>query len=237
MKITVRLYRQYDLDLIYMSHYDDFSVAKTAKACLQAYGSGNAFRIAPPVGILSSGSEDKTTYEYHITLDEKKDASAIKLLRSVRERQKNSFIKNLMRGYLAAPFAEAYLKDEKFIERGNEAFLSKQQSDLEVLKSPKKDPNNVTHHLKGKLPAERATKPEEKVTKKHVNKKNAITELGEAMITSKKDDELPENEKKTTGSVLFPEGRPSDHGTSETLPKDDGGFDLFETIDSMTKNY
>ena len=95
----------------------------------------------------------------------------------------------------------------------------------------------MTHHLKGKLPAERATKPEEKVTKKHVNKKNAITELGEAMITPKQDDELPENEKITTGSVLFPEGRPSDHGTNETLPKDDGGFDLFETIDSMTKNY
>ena len=64
MEIMVRLYRQFDLDLIYLAHYDDFSFVRTAKSCIRAYATQKSFRISLPEGRLASGSNAKTTYEY-----------------------------------------------------------------------------------------------------------------------------------------------------------------------------
>ena len=223
MEVTIRLYRQYDIDLIYLAHYEDFSMVKTAKACIKAFAEHKAFRINFPEGQRSIGSEDKTVYEYKFSFDYEKDPEAIRLLRSVRSRHKNSFIKNLIRGYMVAPFTLAYLDDEKMIEDGTDSFERMVRSSDTVPSFPKKKIAQSSKSNNG----DNARKPEkeqkadvfEKTARK--KKKNAVASLGELLLAPRKDDEdilpapktsiipdpvkIDEPEPTTLKSVLFPQ--------------------------------
>ncbi len=113
MIITVRLYRRYDMDLIHLSNYDDFSVVKTAKACLVAYAKGEAYKYRRPTGKYTNSFD--STYRYSITLNEKSEdeKKVIDLLSCIKGYHKNAFIKNLIRGYLLFPALEAYIGKPK----------------------------------------------------------------------------------------------------------------------------
>ena len=138
--VTVRLYSTYDMDLIHLASYQDFSLIKVAKQCLSAYANGEAFRIAHPTGKNTPELINKTSYVYTFTLDLKEDKAAISLLRKIKKRQMNAFIKTLIRGYMAAPFLEAFFTEQSIAREKNEVFIDSIKYDSIIKPLPKNKP-------------------------------------------------------------------------------------------------
>lgn len=260
MKVTVRLYRQYDIDLIYLAHYEDFSLIRTARECLNAYATGTAYRITMPNGKFTAGAEDKTSYEYDFSLDDEKDQDAIRLLRAVRNHHRNAFIKNLLRGYMIAPCTEAYLNSSDLIESGTGSFERIiRTSDTRAPKAkvkPSKYGNLPSQAEAGerrtedKAKTKRAKQPQ--TVKDSKKKKNAIEALGNIVLKPRETDNfIAPAEPRTSAlppklsrqSVMFPDN-PS---VSEPVPaatpvhapikENDESFDVFDTISNMVNNY
>ena len=251
MKIILRLYRSHDLDLIYLAHNEDFSMCGVAKYCLEAFADGKACKIAFPKGKIESYI-DKNSYSYIITLNDDKDQKIIKLIESIKYRQRNGFIKNLIRSYLEAPFTLAYLTDSDYVNTGNKAFEQLVSWEC-IVAPPKKKRRDKTS--KNSEEAETKSLANKQGKQRTGKKKNAIEALGSALLTAREDDKglLSKTEstgEKTadtkTGSVMFPApdtqklepvieaARKPDEGSDDNAG---GGFDLDNALSSMMNEY
>ena len=110
MRITLRLYRQHDLDLVALYRHKGFYFSKAVKQMIVAYANGSEY--TPPEidpGDISSGLV-ATSVTYHITLDENdpQEAAAIDLLKDIKYGYRNSFIKALVRTYMGVLPLHAY---------------------------------------------------------------------------------------------------------------------------------
>lgn len=110
MKITVRLYRQTDLDLIGLACADGVSVSKELKKVLVSFVRGTPYSISlNPIDV-----SDKIILKKQIQLQfylEKKEQDVIDWLKTIRVRQRNSFLKNLFRSSLPCPYLYMYQTD------------------------------------------------------------------------------------------------------------------------------
>lgn len=114
LRVTLRLYKRYDLDLIYLANHDDFSLPQVAKNVLTSFTRGRAFKIdLPKKEIYKELADNDTTYMYVFDLDREEDADVIELLQKVKTNQRNPFIKNLVRSYMVCANIEAYIEDSK----------------------------------------------------------------------------------------------------------------------------
>lgn len=218
MQITLRLYRQFDMDLIYLAHYEDFSMIKVAKGCISAYANNAAFRVAFPCGRLVSGSEDKTTYVYTFCLKEDEDATSINFLKEVRRHHRNSFIKNLIRGYLVAPFTFPYLRNNAAVALGNDAFDCLTPSRM-IIKPPRK--------LKKK---DILYKSEQTIPEKNDTKKASITNSNSPKTTGRKKKALD-----ALGDILIPP-RKEDASITMHLKPDNSDSGQFPSLDASSEN-
>lgn len=98
MKLIVRLYRQHDLDLIALHKNKDFCLTTAIRKSLDAYVNKKQLSILAPNSIL----EEKVPRQIQIIVrfDDHKDAKAIEWIKTIKSGYRNSFIKNLLRGYL-----------------------------------------------------------------------------------------------------------------------------------------
>lgn len=127
MKITMRLYRIHDLDLLYLYKLPDFSIQKAIKNALKAYISGQDLTIDYPT------TDDlllPKTAMIHIYLSEKKDAEIIAWLKNISKGYRNSLLKNIVRSYLKEPGIEPYLLDNNIQMYGLLPKNNKQESDI-----------------------------------------------------------------------------------------------------------
>lgn len=115
MKVTMRLYRQHDLDLIYIyKQRKDLGFSKTLKNILNNYQFGYEKRL-PTVNIEEIKPENfpHESVQLHLYLSEEKDANAIAVLKSIKRGYRNSFLKNLLRYCVRNPVLLPYLDIEK----------------------------------------------------------------------------------------------------------------------------
>lgn len=109
MNITVRLYKLHDYDLIFLYKNLRFPVQEAMKKALAAYVRNEPVFFDVPVEEIKEDSLLKIkNAQFHIKLDEKEDQDIIQYLSRIKKYYRNSFLKNLLRGYLAGPAAYVY---------------------------------------------------------------------------------------------------------------------------------
>lgn len=109
MNITVRLYKLHDYDLIYLYKNLQFPVRDAMKEALKSYVRNEPVFFKLPVKKTDSDNLEKIkNAQFHIKLDETEDYDLILFLQGLKKFYRNSFLKNLLRGYLAGPAAYVY---------------------------------------------------------------------------------------------------------------------------------
>ncbi len=142
MFVTIRLYRQHDMDLISLYNMKDFKFLKKMKSALIAYSKKEDYPINIPSFRVVPGYIKYITV-MHIKLDEKKDAEAIKVLTSMKPGLRNSFLKAMFRNYLTnIPLTSYENNDDGLI------FLKRTES---INKQPKSDTVKVKKEISEKI--------------------------------------------------------------------------------------
>lgn len=139
MKLIVRLYRQHDLDLIALHKNKDFCLTTAIRKSLDAYVNKKQLSILAPNSIL----EEKVPRQIQIIVrfDDHKDAKAIEWIKTIKSGYRNSFIKNLLRGYLTYPIVPAYMEGDSFdsvIKDNTNLFISNTINYCKVKNNKKK---------------------------------------------------------------------------------------------------
>lgn len=126
MMITLRLYRQHDLDLITLYRHPTFSLPIAIKNALISYVRGKPLYIKQPTPYKITNEKIPKIVQMHISLDNKFDTDIINWLKNIKEGYRNSLLKNIVRGYICAPciysYGEQYEEFEKDALKTNENF-------------------------------------------------------------------------------------------------------------------
>lgn len=150
MMVTLRLYRQHDLDLITLYKHPSFSLPLAIKNALFAYVRKEELIIKQPASYNVNNDKIAKTVQIHIQLDETKDTDIIKWLKNTKEGYRNSVLKNIIRGYLSSPCIYFYQDNAdslKDADENNKLFESniKNITEIKGKKFPKKSSkkNNI----------------------------------------------------------------------------------------------
>lgn len=109
MDITVRLYKLHDYDLIYLYKNLHYPIKDAMKRALTAYVRDEPVFFDFPITEVSADQlETIKRAQFHIILDDETDSDIIEYLSSLKRFYRNSFLKNLLRGYLTGPVAYIY---------------------------------------------------------------------------------------------------------------------------------
>lgn len=121
MKVTMRLYKRHDLDLLYLYNTPGFPFQKNLKKVICDYvRSGGVIsedkKIVPPENYKNVTSR---LTQLHINLSEEEDSDVINWLNQFSNGYKNSLLKNIYRGYLSYPVLGPYYKDNNTNKHNN----------------------------------------------------------------------------------------------------------------------
>lgn len=97
MRLKIRIYNPYDLDIIALTEVKGFSVANAMKQTLIYYANGKRYLIEIPVLTEKLEDEKKYVKGFYVELDDVTDAKAIEFIKSIPEGLRNSFMKNIFR--------------------------------------------------------------------------------------------------------------------------------------------
>lgn len=109
-RITLRLYRRHDIDLISLYKHPDFGFKTACVNALRAYINKKPYFIKQPT--FTEPKEFKYGYQLFIVLDDNKDKDIIDYLKKVKPRYQNEFIKMVLRGSVIGPVAYNCFEDE-----------------------------------------------------------------------------------------------------------------------------
>ena len=96
MRIKIRVYNPYDLDIIALSEAPNFSVPNAMKQTLKYYAAGKRFLVEIPT-LTEQLKNENYVKGFYVELDDVKDADAINLVKSVPEGWRNAFVKSIFR--------------------------------------------------------------------------------------------------------------------------------------------
>ena len=111
MMVTLRLYRQHDLDLITLYRHPNFSLPNAMKTSLCAYVRNESFQIKQPEPYKIGEEKISKIVQMHIQLSEKTEGDVIAWLKNIKEGYRNSVLKNVIRAYISGPCTYSYIKD------------------------------------------------------------------------------------------------------------------------------
>lgn len=121
MKLTVRLYKRHDLDLLFLyKQNSDFNFKSQMKAALKAHVRNEMVRNEIPSGECQAVSKLPSVVQLHIMLDLPDDEDIAKWVKSITRGRRNNLIKNVLRNTfppIEAPY-RLYAETNKFDERG-----------------------------------------------------------------------------------------------------------------------
>ena len=115
MMVTLRLYRQHDLDLITLYRHPLFSLPNAIKMSLCAYVRNQKFFIKQPQPYEIGNEKISKIVQIHIQLSEKSEGDVIEWLRNIKDGYRNSVLKNVIRAYMAGPCIYSYIKESNNI--------------------------------------------------------------------------------------------------------------------------
>lgn len=114
MKITMRLYRQHDLDLLYLYMLDGFSIQTAIKSAIKALVKKTGERMSVPTQ-SPNGMVLPNYAQFQICLSATEDSDLIAWIRSITSGYRNALLKSVLRNYLEGPILEPYIY-AKFIK-------------------------------------------------------------------------------------------------------------------------
>lgn len=112
MKITVRIYKRYDLDLISLHLNRGFSLVSAMKQSLTAYVRNERLMIKPPTPQEMDMELVAKSYQFHLYLDEKDDSDLIDWISCTTANRRNTLLKHMLRGYLIGPVIYCFHESE-----------------------------------------------------------------------------------------------------------------------------
>lgn len=98
MKLTIRIYKRHDLDLLYLRRQEsDLDFASAMKEALKSYVAGKPKKNKLPSGPCQSVQSMPTSSQLHLDLDDIEDAELIAWIRSITRGRRNNICKNIFR--------------------------------------------------------------------------------------------------------------------------------------------
>ena len=115
MRIEIKLYSYHDLDLVSLYKTGRIAFPETTRQVLNSYARKEVYKVRPlPLNENRAAKYPQKMYRkfyhYHVDLDSKEDADAIRLMRTITAGYRNNFIKSVLRQYLCGIFTEEYSK-------------------------------------------------------------------------------------------------------------------------------
>lgn len=111
MRIKIRIYNPYDLDIIALMEAPGFSVANAMKQTLKYYAAGKRYLIEIP-NLTSELISEKYVKGFYVELDDIKDAQAVDFIKSIPDGLRNSFMKNIFRASFEVCPLSLYMGEE-----------------------------------------------------------------------------------------------------------------------------
>lgn len=103
-RVTIRLYRRHDIDLIALKCANGFSMNQMIRESLLAYLNGKSSSIDyPAIEIPMSNLPQMTQLHLILDLDYQDDARIYKYISSIQPGYRNSIVKQLIRYYCVSP--------------------------------------------------------------------------------------------------------------------------------------
>ena len=96
VRVTVRLYRRHDLDLIALYRTEGFKFQKEMAACARAAASGKTHEVTLPKGEPGKGYV-KRNYMISLGFDRVRDADVLRMLENIKPGMRCPYLKALMR--------------------------------------------------------------------------------------------------------------------------------------------
>lgn len=110
-RLTIRLYRQHDLDLVGLHYNKSIHLPDVARDVLASYVRQERYYIKTPEPI-ELPDDIPSTIMLHINLHKVLDQDIIVWILATKEGYRNSLVKNIIRGYLAIPYLYPYFQIE-----------------------------------------------------------------------------------------------------------------------------
>jgi hypothetical protein len=96
MRIKIRIYNPYDLDIIALSEAPNFSVANAMKQTLKYYAAGKRYLVEIPT-LTEELKNDNYAKGFYVELNDETDAQAVAFIKSIPDGYRNAFMKNIFR--------------------------------------------------------------------------------------------------------------------------------------------
>lgn len=129
LRIKIRIYNPYDLDIIALSETKGFSVPNAMKQTLKYYAAGKRYLVEIPT-LVDKIDNDQYAKGFYVELDEDEDAQAIAFIKSIPDGLRNAFMKNIFR----ASFEVCPLS--LYMESGGSEYVAKMIANPRIGKYP-----------------------------------------------------------------------------------------------------
>lgn len=153
MQVTIRLYRQHDMDLVALYRTEGFSFQKTMKEALRAFASRQDYHIKRPKDAEIKPGYVPKLIQMHIKLDPQKDADSVKALSYIRYGYRSSFLKALFRKCLTSEPLDAYRNRDDLIFDAEKDYITDHHP-------PKNDTGTKSRSAKNMGKDDNAPKPD-----------------------------------------------------------------------------
>ncbi len=128
MQITMRLYRQHDMDLLNIYFNKAFPFTTEIKKTLRAYKEKRNYKIPVDNTSIQFKGYVKPHILIHINLNPKKDTDIIELLSQVQARQRNAFIKAVLRQSMTMIPLESFMRNDDLIMNYEVAYKMEEEA-------------------------------------------------------------------------------------------------------------
>lgn len=110
MRIKIRIYNPYDLDIIALAEAPNFSVANAMKQTLKYYAAGKRYLVEIPT-LTEHLVNEQYVKGFYVELDDVADAQAVEFIKSIPDGLRNSFMKNIFRASFEVSPVSLYMGD------------------------------------------------------------------------------------------------------------------------------
>lgn len=240
MMVTLRLYRQHDLDLITLYRHPSFSLPNAIKRSLLAYVRREQLAIKQPEPYEISNDKISKTIQMHIYLDAETDNDVIQWLKKTKEGYRNSVLKNIIRGYLVAPCIYSYQDSEKSVE---EAIENNNLSDINIRNLSEIKGKGASSRKKSNKKDTRKVEDSE-LAKEILNRKTVKSEKTDVVFVERIDDGEKEvvdvlKEDNQSNKVEIKQKEQTLQNTNhveQSTDTDDNDDDMFSMFDSLMQS-
>ena len=133
MRVTIRLYKRYDIDLLSLYHNSEFKFKESFKSAVRNYIRGTPQKIQIP-----EPQDDTFSYEtiqFQLNFHPKEDQDVIMWIRNIKAGYKNSILKNMFRNSLCG----IYYYYTMNVHRADEMLILNHKSAEAAANDDKKD--------------------------------------------------------------------------------------------------